>query len=104
MKGRHQVANACVALAALNALPPPFGPVGEEWPASFAHAYVAGRFDVRGHWIFDVAHNPDGPPVPAQTLRACEPPPPPRAPGRLSGARSHRRVNPRPARPVHARA
>ena len=79
MKGRHQVANAWVALAALNALPPPFGPVGEEWPASFAHAYVAGRFDVRGHWIFDVAHNPDGAQVLAETLRACDPPRPRRA-------------------------
>ena len=79
MKGRHQVANAWVALAALNALPPPFGPVGEEWPASFAHAYVAGRFDVRGHWIFDVAHNLDGAQVLADTLRACDPPRPRRA-------------------------
>src|SRR5439155_1025202 len=58
LKGRHQHANAWVALAALNALPPPFGPVGDAWPDSFRHAYVPGRFDVRGRWLFDVAHNP----------------------------------------------
>jgi len=35
-------------------------PLGEEIPASFADAYIPARFDVRGKWIFDVAHNPDG--------------------------------------------
>jgi len=79
MKGRHQHANAWVALAALNALPPPFGPVGDEWPESFARTYVPGRFDVRGRWIFDVAHNPDGAGVLADTLRECDPPHPRRA-------------------------
>jgi len=74
LKGRHQHANAWVALAALNALPPPFGPVGDAWPDSFRHAYVPGRFDVRGRWIFDVAHNPDGARVLADTLAECDPP------------------------------
>lgn len=68
LKGRHQQANAWVALAALNALPPPFGPVGDAWPDSFGHAYIPGRFDVRGRWIFDVAHNPDGARTVAATL------------------------------------
>jgi len=82
LKGRHQVGNAWVALAALNALPPPFGLGGgaaDGWPDSFAHAYVPGRFDVRGPWIFDVAHNPDGAQVLADTLRDCNPPRPRRA-------------------------
>ena len=60
LRGRHQVANAWVALETLNQLRAPFGEVGESFPASFADAYVPGRFDVRGKWIFDVAHNPDG--------------------------------------------
>ena len=81
--GRHQHANAWVAFAALNALPAPFGPVeGEDveaWPESFGRAYVPGRFDVRGKWIFDVAHNPDGARVLAATLRDCDPPHPRRA-------------------------
>jgi dihydrofolate synthase/folylpolyglutamate synthase len=79
LKGRHQHANAWVALAALNALPPPFGPVGDQWPQSFQHAYVPGRFDVRGRWIFDVAHNPDGARVLGDTLDDCDPPHPRRA-------------------------
>jgi dihydrofolate synthase/folylpolyglutamate synthase len=73
LKGVHQHANAWVALAALNQLPPPFGPVGECWPASFENAYVPGRFEVRGRWIFDVAHNPDGMEVLVTTLRAHVP-------------------------------
>ncbi|OLC77178.1 MAG: hypothetical protein AUH78_04810 [Gemmatimonadetes bacterium 13_1_40CM_4_69_8] len=74
--GRHQHANAWVALAALNALPAPFGPVGEAWPESFSQAYLPGRFDVRGKWIFDVAHNPDGATVLKHTLQDIGPPAP----------------------------
>jgi dihydrofolate synthase/folylpolyglutamate synthase len=53
--------------------------VGDAWPKSFGHAYVAGRFDVRGRWIFDVAHNPDGARVLADTLHEYDPPHPRRA-------------------------
>jgi dihydrofolate synthase/folylpolyglutamate synthase len=65
LRGPHQVANAWVAGAALKHLPTSAGlpagpPIGEEIPASFADAYMPARFDVRGKWIFDVAHNPDG--------------------------------------------
>jgi len=75
--GAHQQANAWVALAALDALPPPFGsPRPGVWPASFADGYVPGRFEVRGRWIFDVAHNPDGARVLADTLRQVSPPRP----------------------------
>jgi len=68
LRGRHQVANALVAHAVLNALPKPFGPAGKNFPATFAHAYIPGRFEMRGKWIFDVAHNPDGMRVVAQAL------------------------------------
>ena len=68
LKGRHQLANALVAHAVLNALPAPFGPVGKNLPVSFANAYIPGRFEVRGKWIFDVAHNPDGMRVVAQAI------------------------------------
>ena len=74
LKGRHQVANALVAHAVLKALPRPFGPVGKNLPASFAHAYIPGRFEVRGKWIFDVAHNPDGMEVVADAIRSAQPP------------------------------
>jgi dihydrofolate synthase/folylpolyglutamate synthase len=76
LRGPHQLANALVAQAVLNALPAPFGPVGEGLPPSFADAYVPGRFDVRGKWIFDVAHNPDGMRVLANALAAQAPPRP----------------------------
>ena len=64
LRGPHQVANAWVAAGALKQLPsgalPQGPPIGEEIPASFGDAYIPARFDVRGKWIFDVAHNPDG--------------------------------------------
>ena len=69
LRGRHQIANALVAHAVLNALPKPFGPVGKSLPASFENAYIPGRFEVRGKWIFDVAHNPDGMKVVAEAIR-----------------------------------
>jgi len=74
LRGRHQIANALVAHAVLNALPHPFGPVGKHLPASFADAYIPGRFEVRGKWIFDVAHNPDGMRVVAEALQSADPP------------------------------
>ena len=74
LRGAHQVANAWVACAALKHLPASAGlaegpPIGEEIPASFADAYIPARFDVRGKWIFDVAHNPDGMRVLVDALR-----------------------------------
>ena len=72
--GKHQLANALVAHAVLNALPSPFGPVGKNFPASFASAYLPGRFETRGKWIFDVAHNPDGMSVVAEAIRSARPP------------------------------
>jgi len=75
LRGPHQWGNAWVALAALNALPAPFGPVGDAMPSSFAAAEIPGRFDVRegGRWIFDVAHNPDGIQVLVAALREYGP-------------------------------
>ena len=74
LRGRHQIANALVAHAALQQLPTPFLPVGDALPASFAHAYIPGRFEMRGKWVFDVAHNPDGMRVVADAVREHVPP------------------------------
>lgn len=74
LRGRHQFANALVAHAALKQLPAPFVPAGDALPASFEHAYIAGRFEMRGKWIFDVAHNPDGMRVVADAVRDNVPP------------------------------
>ena len=81
LRGAHQVANAWVACAALKHLPASAGlaegpPIGEEIPASFADAYIPARFEVRGKWIFDVAHNPDGMRVLVDALRSHEAPRP----------------------------
>ncbi len=77
LRGRHQWANAWVAVAALDALPASLGGgVGGSVPDSFAAAFVPGRFDVRGAWIFDVAHNPDGMAVLAAALGDARPPRP----------------------------
>ena len=76
LRGPHQWGNAWIALGALNALPPPFGPFGPWIPPSFAEASVPGRFDVRGKWVFDVAHNPDGMAVLVVALREYAPPRP----------------------------
>lgn len=76
LRGPHQVHNAWVARAALAVLPPPFGLPGDGIPVSFADARIPGRYDVRGTWIFDVAHNPDGMAVLVAALREHRPPRP----------------------------
>lgn len=59
LHGEHQRRNAAVARAALDALPLAFRPDDATMARSFARASVPGRFDRRGRWLFDVAHNPD---------------------------------------------
>jgi len=77
LRGPHQWDNAWVAVAALDALPPALGTVaGDDVPPSFAQAFLPGRFDVRGPWIFDVAHNPDGMRVLVAALAEARPPRP----------------------------
>lgn len=59
LAGPHQRRNAAVAAAALAALPQPLRPSADVTAAAFAWASMPGRFDRRGRWLFDVAHNPD---------------------------------------------
>ncbi|MGH7582697.1 MAG: bifunctional folylpolyglutamate synthase/dihydrofolate synthase, partial [Gemmatimonadales bacterium] len=59
LAGRHQRRNAAVAAAALELLPTALHPPAAVMAAAFAAASVPGRFDRRGRWLFDVAHNPD---------------------------------------------
>ena len=58
--GPHQRRNAAVAHGILMALPEPFRPSRAAIDEGFAAAFVPGRLDRRGRWLFDVAHNPDG--------------------------------------------
>ena len=60
LAGPHQRRNAAVAEAVLGALPERYRPSEAELARGFARARIPGRFDRRGKWLFDVAHNPDG--------------------------------------------
>lgn len=72
LAGAHQASNTAVALEALELAG------GRWWPGLAAAASVLpevrlpGRFHRVGQWIFDVAHNPDGARVLAQTLRRVD--------------------------------
>lgn len=60
LEGSYQRRNAAVAHGVLMALPPAYRPDREAIEEGFSRARVPGRFDRRGKWLFDVAHNPDG--------------------------------------------
>jgi dihydrofolate synthase/folylpolyglutamate synthase len=60
LAGPHQRRNAGVAHGILMALPPRWRPDPEALRRGFAEAWIPGRLDRRGKWLFDVAHNPDG--------------------------------------------
>lgn len=74
--GAHQRRNAAVAEAALGHLPLELRPSREAIAAAFALASVPGRFDRRGKWLFDVAHNPDSMRALTATLAEIKPPRP----------------------------
>ncbi|HEX9581126.1 MAG TPA: Mur ligase family protein [Gemmatimonadales bacterium] len=76
LAGAHQRRNAAVAAAVLAALPEPWRPPAVAIRQGFATARVPGRFDRRGPWIFDVAHNPDGIRALVETLADEQPPRP----------------------------
>ena len=74
--GRHQAANAATALLALEAMGPAYAMDTAAIGAALAGVRVDGRFERRGRWVLDVAHNPDGARVLARTLDAVAPPRP----------------------------
>jgi dihydrofolate synthase/folylpolyglutamate synthase len=76
LAGPHQRRNAAVAAAILAALPPAYQPSATAIEQGFARAHVPGRFDRRGRWVFDVAHNPDGMRALARALAAANLPGP----------------------------
>ena len=74
--GAHQAANSAVAIAMLEALPSGLAPTEAELHAGMKHVRLPGRFQRVGKYLFDVAHNPAGAAVLAQTLTAIAPPKP----------------------------
>jgi dihydrofolate synthase/folylpolyglutamate synthase len=76
LSGPHQRRNAAVAEVILRMLPDKYRPAPEATARGFARAQVPGRFDRRGKWLFDVAHNPDGMRALVAALRSGELPRP----------------------------
>jgi len=76
MAGGHQASNAALAVRLAELLPARYG-VGEAAiRTGLAAASVPGRFERRGRWIFDVAHNTDGARALVAAIRWTEPPRP----------------------------
>ncbi len=73
LRGEHQRRNAAVAAAALRQLTGRHRVPEHTIERAFGATVVAGRFDVRGRWIFDVAHNAAGARTLATTLVAEHP-------------------------------
>jgi dihydrofolate synthase/folylpolyglutamate synthase len=73
MGGAHQAANAALAVRLAEWLPARFGVGDAEVRAGLGAARVPGRFERRGRWLFDVAHNPDGARSLVAALRAAPP-------------------------------
>jgi dihydrofolate synthase/folylpolyglutamate synthase len=73
LHGGHQALNAATALATLGALPHPLRTSVREAQASLARVELPGRFHTVGRFTFDVAHNPSGAAVVAETMQATRP-------------------------------
>jgi dihydrofolate synthase / folylpolyglutamate synthase len=69
LAGRHQAGNAMLALTMLEAAGTAYAVPLVEADALLEGVRVPGRFHRAGKFIFDVAHNPDGAAVVAETLR-----------------------------------
>ncbi|HKW49669.1 MAG TPA: folylpolyglutamate synthase/dihydrofolate synthase family protein [Gemmatimonadaceae bacterium] len=73
LAGKHQAENVAFALVLLDAAGAPYATTLREATRSLAHVRVAGRFERQGRYIFDVAHNPEGSLVLAETLASVRP-------------------------------
>ncbi len=76
LAGSHQRRNAAIAQAVLEELPAPYRPDVLAMEHGFAGAFIPGRLDRRGKWLFDVAHNPDGVTALCTAIRDLHPPRP----------------------------
>ena len=69
--GAHQAANAALAIAMVEQLPTALAVPPAVMAAGLARTVLPGRFHRAGRYLFDVAHNPAGARVLADTLRAA---------------------------------
>lgn len=70
--GQHQRRNAAVARVALQHLGDRWNVTDSDITDGFADVRVAGRFDIRGKWIFDIAHNRQAMTALLETLKTVE--------------------------------
>ena len=76
LAGAYQAANALLAVRLAELVAPAFPADEAAMREGLRRARVPGRFQRRGRWIYDVAHNPDGARALAAALRGAEPPRP----------------------------
>jgi dihydrofolate synthase/folylpolyglutamate synthase len=69
--GRFQASNTVTALTMLQAAGPPYASTLDEAAAALGALRIPGRYQRVGPYVFDVAHNPDGAAVLAETLVAA---------------------------------
>ena len=69
LAGEHQRRNAAVAEAVLAHMPEECRPDATAIARGFRSAWLPGRFDRRGIWLFDVAHNPSATAALIATMR-----------------------------------
>jgi dihydrofolate synthase / folylpolyglutamate synthase len=74
--GDFQARNTSIAIATLGALPEGFLVSSDALSAALEGVFLPGRFQRRGKFIFDVAHNPAGARVLADNLRLVRAPSP----------------------------
>ncbi len=74
--GRHQARNTTVAIAAVHALGAAYDLELASVSTALEKVFLPGRFQRRGRFIFDVAHNPAGARTVADTLVALNAPAP----------------------------
>jgi dihydrofolate synthase/folylpolyglutamate synthase len=76
LAGAHQASNASLATLMLNAAGGAFSTSLSQAREALPAVRLPGRFQQLGRYIFDVAHNPDGAAVLAETVEAVQPPTP----------------------------
>jgi dihydrofolate synthase/folylpolyglutamate synthase len=74
--GRHQAANTALALAMLEVAGAPYAEAAARAESLLGRVFLPGRFQYWNDIIFDVAHNPAGVSVVADTLLHVRPPRP----------------------------
>jgi dihydrofolate synthase/folylpolyglutamate synthase len=71
--GAFQARNTVIAIATVAALGRKYRPTRAQVSARLTQLFLPGRYQRYGKFIFDVAHNPDGAGVVAESIRALSP-------------------------------